>query len=40
MTISSFITLAVEERVRKIGGIFRKHGYIGTDLKDLSAREL
>jgi len=40
MTISSFITPAVEGRVRKIGRIFRRHGFIGNDMEDLSAGKL
>jgi alcohol dehydrogenase len=35
-----FFTPAVEERVRKIGAIFKKHGYIDSDLAALSAKEL
>ncbi len=35
-----FFTPAVEERVRKIGDIFKRHGYIDADLEVLSAREL
>jgi alcohol dehydrogenase len=35
-----FFTPAVEERVRKIGGIFRRHGYIKADLADFSGRDL
>ncbi len=35
-----FFTPAVEERVRKIGDIFKRHGYIDADLDALSAKEL
>jgi alcohol dehydrogenase len=35
-----FFTPAVEERVRKIGGIFKRRGYINEDLADLSGRGL
>jgi len=35
-----FFTPAVEERVRKIGAIFKRHGYIQADLDALSAKEL
>jgi len=35
-----FFTPAVEERVRKIGDIFKRQGYIEADLDALSAKEL
>lgn len=35
-----FFTSAVEERVRKIGAIFKRHGYINKDLKKITGREL
>jgi len=35
-----FFTSAVEERVSKIGAIFKKHGYINKDLKKITGREL
>jgi alcohol dehydrogenase len=35
-----FFTSAVEERVRKIGAIFKKHGYIDKDLDKITGREL
>ena len=35
-----FFTPAVEERVRKIGEIFKRHGYLEADLASLYGREL
>ncbi len=35
-----FFSSAVEERVRKVGAIYRKHGHIDKDLDALSSREL
>jgi len=35
-----FFTPAVEERVRKIGGIFKRHGYLEADPAALAGREL
>jgi alcohol dehydrogenase class IV len=35
-----FFTPAVEARVRKIGEIFKRHGYLDTDLDSLSAKAL
>ncbi len=35
-----FFAPSVEERVRKVGAVFKKHGFIHSDLDTLSSREL
>ena len=35
-----FFAPAVSERVRKVGAIFKKYGFIGTSLEGLAGREL
>lgn len=35
-----FFAPAIEDRLRAVGGVFRRHGYVATDLQRLDGREL